>query len=582
MVKPHRAPVRPRVIAPASGETLWLEDVVQAEEKLALSSSAGGGKSMALAHIASVFPDRICTDGPVALILKTRGTDDPLSHLPQYRLAPWGIEDCFDYLKATHPDRARALTARLATDPDFARLEGNAQLLTAVMDRMADDADLVDIRSALLRAVSPSAEVIREAAKACFVGRPTAPPLVRHAVVRKLLSAQHVINELVADLFVPPPEKDIDALVDEIALGIARNPTALSQIRYLASHGRKEIQPLCAGIAHATRTGWRPDDRKRLVFDYAKLDGADWPGIRFVKSSLGNVRLVGANLADAVLDDAYAVDANLAGAVLRNACISWCHFNRIRLSGADLREARIDSVDFRDAILTGANLDGAQLTNCRFQGAVLKSARFIGAALRTAYLCKCTVDGADFTEADLSGANLSELFVTKMASIRGARLTDAMCCGTVFEGLELPNAEFTGANLRGAIFTHSRMRNASFRGADLVGAGLADVDWEGADLRSVNLNRASFHLGTSRSGLIFSTTPCEGSRTGFYTDDFQDRDRAPEEIRKANLRGADLRGAKLDGVDLYLVDLRGAKISPKDVPHLRKCGAILDTRALET
>ena len=44
--------------------------------------------------------------------------------------------------------------------------------------------------------------------------------------------------------------------------------------------------------------------------------------------------------------------------------------------------------------------------------------------------------------------------------------------------------------------------------------------------------------------LVGSPLACEGSRTGFYTDDYNDRDfKSPEEIRKANLRGADLRGA---------------------------------------
>ena len=57
---------------------------------------------------------------------------------------------------------------------------------------------------------------------------------------------------------------------------------------------------------------------------------------------------------------------------------------------------------------------------------------------------------------------------------------------------------------------------------------------------------ASFHLGSTRSGLIDSPIACEGSRTGFYTDDYDDRDIKPaEEIRKANLRGADLRGANI-------------------------------------
>jgi uncharacterized protein YjbI with pentapeptide repeats len=80
--------------------------------------------------------------------------------------------------------------------------------------------------------------------------------------------------------------------------------------------------------------------------------------------------------------------------------------------------------------------------------------------------------------------------------------------------------------------------------------------------------------------MIFSPIASEGSRTGFYTDDYYDQGfKAPEAIRKANLRGADLRGAKIEGVDFYLVDLRDAHYDENQREHLRQCGAILESRA---
>jgi hypothetical protein len=86
-------------------------------------------------------------------------------------------------------------------------------------------------------------------------------------------------------------------------------------------------------------------------------------------------------------------------------------------------------------------------------------------------------------------------------------------------------------------------------------------------------------MGSCRSGLVGSPIPCEGSRTGFYTDELDEQtDKAPEEVRKANLCGADLRGARLDGVDFYLVDLRGARYDPEQEEHLRRSGAILEAR----
>jgi uncharacterized protein YjbI with pentapeptide repeats len=112
-----------------------------------------------------------------------------------------------------------------------------------------------------------------------------------------------------------------------------------------------------------------------------------------------------------------------------------------------------------------------------------------------------------------------------------------------------------------------------------VNAGLAEIDWENADLRDADLTHASFHLGSSRSGLVGSTIPCEGSKTGFYTDDYKEQDyKGPEEIRKACLVGADLRGARLEDTDFYLVDLRDATYTEDQHDHFFRCGAILESR----
>jgi uncharacterized protein YjbI with pentapeptide repeats len=83
-------------------------------------------------------------------------------------------------------------------------------------------------------------------------------------------------------------------------------------------------------------------------------------------------------------------------------------------------------------------------------------------------------------------------------------------------------------------------------------------------------------MGSTRSGLVGSSIPMHGSRTGFYTDEFNEQDyKSPEEIRKANLRGADLRGASIGNVDFYLVDLRDALFDRQSEDHLRRTGAIL-------
>jgi uncharacterized protein YjbI with pentapeptide repeats len=145
------------------------------------------------------------------------------------------------------------------------------------------------------------------------------------------------------------------------------------------------------------------------------------------------------------------------------------------------------------------------------------------------------------------------------------------------EDVVVPKAMLFHANLRGALLTGSAMPLADMHGADLSNTGLAEINWEGANLQGANLKGATFHMGSSRSGMVGSPIACEGSKTGFYTDDYEDMHfKRPEEVRKANLCGADLRGANIDGLDFYLVDLRYARLDADQLRHVRKCGAILE------
>ncbi len=189
---------------------------------------------------------------------------------------------------------------------------------------------------------------------------------------------------------------------------------------------------------------------------------------------------------------------------------------------------------------------------------------------------------ARIEDTDFEGAQLA------CADLSGLKLFQAHLCGTDFsfallkecdlETVEIPAAKFHGADLTDALLTGSTMPDADFSEACLRNAGLADIDWPRANLRGADLRGVSFHLGSTRSGLVGSPIASEGTRTGFYTDDYEEQHfKAPEEIRKANLRGADLRDANLDGVDFYLVDLRDARIDPKYEAHLRSTGAILDS-----
>src|SRR5438552_2501665 len=81
-----------------------------------------------------------------------------------------------------------------------------------------------------------------------------------------------------------------------------------------------------------------------------------------------------------------------------------------------------------------------------------------------------------------------------------------------------------------ADLTGSFMPGAGFEGALLYRARLAEIEWERASLRRADLRQATFHYGSSRSGLVGSPLASEGTRTGFYTNEALEPGRPPEEI----------------------------------------------------
>ena len=208
-------------------------------------------------------------------------------------------------------------------------------------------------------------------------------------------------------------------------------------------------------------------------------------------------------------------------------------------------------------------------------GADLRGASLCDADLRHANLSMVRLADVDLRGTDLRGATLGGLKL-RLARLDGARLATADLCRADLEGMDLEGADFHGALLRAALLTGSHLPNADFAGADLRDAGLAEVSWRGVNLAGANLSGATFHLGSSRSGKVDSSIASEGTRTGFYTDEyFEQAFRAPGEIRKADLREVDLRGAVIDDVDFYLVDLRGAHYDAAQLVHLRRTRAIL-------
>ena len=613
------ARVRPRVISPESGEALPLESevgpILAGHERGALrvSGPEGSGKTTALSYLARLIPPHLPVtflDDPLPAELAIAAVagrvvftsnDPPRELLADLRLAPWGRDEWIEYLLAGDRSRCASVMSRLGRcDADLGLLEGTPELWRIVLDRMAGD-EAVDGPRQSLRLELAGRIIdydlrnhIASDCLAALVMRGDGPSqnaslrrhspddalfrLIRHRAIQLLMAADRVADELArgegsTSLAMTLPRD----LVGETAMRIGGRPETIDRLRQLVSGPDKQAHPMAASLLHALRVGWKPD-RPPPYLRGAYLEEASWAGVDLTGAILREADLSHADLSSARLDRANLWNTQLMSADLHAASLCSTQIERADLRLAHLAGVRAEGARFEGARLDGADLEGAILHRAILREADLSHARLKGARLAGAELSGAKLDDADFSGADLSGSSLWQLDL-RSAEFESACFIRANLTGCNLEGLSLPQAAFTRANLTNALLTGSCMPGASFRGACLRAAGLAEVEWEGADLRDADLREAAFHLGTSRSGLVGSPIACEGSRTGFYTDEFNEQDyRSPEEIRKANLVGADLRGAQIDGVDFYLVDLRGARIDREHIQHLRRCGAILEAR----
>jgi uncharacterized protein YjbI with pentapeptide repeats/energy-coupling factor transporter ATP-binding protein EcfA2 len=632
MLAPQRALVRPRVISPVSGETLLLEDeiaslVERGETGLVwLMGGPGSGKTTALAHLAAVLPDskRVSLhDGssvpnePRKLVVGCGDAGSvPKRALLVYQLFGWGDDEIIEYLLATTPSHCQSVVQRCNSSADKQFLLVNPELTCHLIDILAADENISTLNDALRRLVDirvPAGEVRELAWQWCLAiiqgdanlgtllrvplekvcDFPTLQRLLAHSPVVLMLAADRVANALRADepcLFLA--KALARELIHEAAMRIRDDQRALDKLKTIVAARKRELHAMAASLLHAARIGWRPEVavvpgwRKLLpgqkhvtpLLAKAYLERASWPGIVLSRVDLTGADLSDSDLFNAVLDDSNAKGANLRGAKLTGASLLRFSADDAFLSRADLSYTRASESYYRDADLECACFEGALLKEASFRGAKLSRANFVRANLAEADLVTAEIDEADFSQAEFQGARLTGL-VLRLAEFRQCSFRKAELLACDLEGMVLPGVDFSQANLTGALLTGTVMPRASFHGAKLVNTGLADVDWEQADLRSADLRGASFHMGSSRSGLVNSTIAGFGSRTGFYTDDYNEQDfKSPEEIRKANLRGADLRGAKIEGVDFYLVDLRDARYDATQERHFRSCGAILESR----
>ncbi|HEY7090140.1 MAG TPA: pentapeptide repeat-containing protein [Tepidisphaeraceae bacterium] len=594
----QKAPVVPRARRPGCDARLPLEHLVLPFVKsrmhgaIVLIGPPGSGKTTALRHLCAVLPNNDDTrigffDEPnykhytaaAKQTLAIVACNESTPSLATFELAPWTIDDCIEYLAGAHRERCSSVMERLHQDAaSLAMLAGSPHLLRIVMDRMAADESIATTSDAMRRHLwdlvlpgAPRAAATRvcmkrleekwQSAGAVLSGGfdEETVRLLRYRPAQTVLCADGIASAL-CEGNVPDELRQMlgGNMLAEIAAAVRLRPAAVERLNALIHGPDRRYDAMAASILLEVEPNWRPVSARGLWLTGAMLRGARWSQLDLSDAQLYHANLVGADLRMANLTGVNAPSATFAGAHLRGAMLRGAALSGCDLSGADL--SRVTAI--------GAKLELAEL-----QGANLNSSDLASAAL-----AGTGVQGADFTDADLSRSMIVQVQMNG-ATWTGARFTRARLDRCHLERMHLPYADFVRADLSGSILTGSRIPSGKFRGANLSDTGLAEIDWEYADLRDVDFSNASFHMGSSRGGLVRSTIPCEGSKTGFYTDDQNEQDfRRPEEIRKANLRGADLSGANVTGTDFYLVDLRDAVYSGEQEEHFSRCGAILHPR----
>lgn len=609
------APVCPRFISDATGASLRVEDsVLEASQRfrrgvIEIAGPPGAGKTSTLKHLAAVLP-REC---PLTFLMREDADHLKLSEgvsvvevdsnsapLPErivrFNLAPWSVDEYIEYAMNRHAQASHSVLARLLGAPDRDLLEGLPEICTLVLDEMAARAEVSTVADAIARRLRhlvngdlsrlPHPQTLL---RPCSVTRDMKSRALDEAVERLLLygSARLVACAMqIMDAI----ENSRRCLEDRVSVRRAIEQRFLLEIldSWLTErtqamlHARLqkdpccEMHPLLASVVFLNDPGWRPASGREINLSDARLHGADWPNTNLRGSRMENTDLSGANMEGATLSDTRA-----SGLILDNAQLRGARMRRMDAAGACLRNADLTGAYLGHSVLRDCNLSHVVAVGARFNAAnlfraILSNGLFRRCVLVRANLLSATLTNADFSECDFSEATLID------ADLRLTVLTRAIFSGASMSGCNLEDTEivggvFSAARLKNAHLTGSSMPGACFRDASLRGAYMAHIDWPGADLRGAILNGATFHMGSSRSGLVDSFLASEGTRTGFYTSDYDDHlYRRPEDIRSANLCGCDLRGADVTDVDFYRVDLRGARFDESIRRQLIVTGAILD------
>lgn len=614
MIQPIRAPVAPRVVSQTSGEILPLTDEIERfldGNQTTTVSLRGEGKRTALAHLAAWFPDQV-TDGTLAL--------DPWENSPTHqaprvtvlsqtmsdtsvvlRLVPWGRDDLIEYLLAVHLQTCSSVMRRLEhAKSNFA--SGSPTVWKLILDRMSEDESLTDAREAVLDELECligdqrlSNQIADQVIVPCSpeetgpFGHPgiKSRDTLNHSlakvdsIVAKLLSIEDVRNEFALRRFVErlsqSGQREFARMLGHripvsqlwrIAGAISQVDGIRAKLQKLFKKNHPFTTANCASLLTICDSNWKPRG-KRLILDGGHFPDVDWSGVDLAQSDLRGACFSDADLSHADLRASQITRTDFSGADLTATCLSSETSNRF------LEDPHAKTTQFRTSF-AGANLAGATLSGRHFRCADFSNANLQKINARACLFEQCRFDSTNLAEANFWSSAFDHIDLSGLI-FHHCDFQDVNMRRALFERSQIDSTNFLRAQLERSDWTDSVLTKCKFVEANLANSRLANIRWENCNLRDCDLRGATFHMGSTRCGIVDSPYPSHGTRTGFYTDELEEQYfQDPETIRKASLMGCNLCGANISNVDFYLVDLRGAIFDDAQKKQLVSTGAILD------
>jgi uncharacterized protein YjbI with pentapeptide repeats len=240
--------------------------------------------------------------------------------------------------------------------------------------------------------------------------------------------------------------------------------------------------------ANLSRANLRGVDLTSASFDRVTAHGADLGGSRLdlfraTKSDFTGASFAGAEGQLATFGRSIFAKADFSKASLMLSSFDGCDLEAARF-GAKLEHVRFTKCEARGIVLEGAELVGASFNDCRLQGARASGVRGDGAVFFRSSLEKASFQKADLTASHFHGVDAVD------ASFERAHLPKARFDRAILRQATFERASLLGADLRKASLTRANFRKACLHDAKLTQTAGIDVDFEGADMVGVDVQRS--------------------------------------------------------------------------------------------